>query len=167
MTHSPRTSDARHGTTDDAAYARAVGDRLRRVRQSRGLSLQAVETASEKEFKSSVLGAYERGERSISVPRLQRLALLYGAPVDSLLPDFSPGAPHAGVDRLRDGPGETDLDARLQSVAAQDPALLTRYLRMIRSQRHGSGGGWPVSIRAEDVRALELLVDPPSSPAEG
>ena len=38
------------------------------------------------EFKASVLGAYERGERAISVPRLQRLARFYSVPVDQLLP---------------------------------------------------------------------------------
>ena len=41
------------------------------------------------EFKASVLGAYERGERAISVPRLLRLAEIYEVPADQLLPrDF-------------------------------------------------------------------------------
>ena len=52
-------------------YARKVGLRLRSVRKQKHLSLHAVEEASNQEFKASVLGAYERGERSISVPRLQ------------------------------------------------------------------------------------------------
>src|SRR5579884_599732 len=69
-----------------AAYARAVGSRLRAVRKQKRLSLQAVEADSGQEFKASVLGAYERGERSISVPRLQRLARFYNVPVDQLLP---------------------------------------------------------------------------------
>src|ERR1700728_2004156 len=68
------------------AYARAVGARLRTMREQMRLSLQAVEAMSEQEFKASVLGAYERGERAISVPRLQRLAKLYDVPVDQLLP---------------------------------------------------------------------------------
>src|SRR5665213_2459488 len=68
------------------AYARAVGARLRTMRKQMRLSLQAVEAMSEQEFKASVLGAYERGERAISVPRLQRLAKLYDVPVDQLLP---------------------------------------------------------------------------------
>ena len=68
------------------AYARAVGARLRAMRKQMRLSLQAVEAMSEQEFKASVLGAYERGERAISVPRLQRLAKLYDVPVDQLLP---------------------------------------------------------------------------------
>ena len=52
---------------DDAAakYAHAVGLRLRAVRRQKRLSLQAVEKQSAEEFKASVLGAYERGERTI------------------------------------------------------------------------------------------------------
>ena len=56
------------------------------MRKQMRLSLQAVEAMSDQEFKASVLGAYERGERAISVPRLQRLAKLYDVPVDQLLP---------------------------------------------------------------------------------
>ena len=48
--------------------------------------MQEVEARSEAEFKASVLGAYERAERDISVPRLQRLANFYNVPVDQLLP---------------------------------------------------------------------------------
>ncbi|MGH9094261.1 MAG: helix-turn-helix domain-containing protein, partial [Acidimicrobiales bacterium] len=69
-----------------ASYARRVGERLRKVRKQQRLSLQAVEAHSAEEFKASVLGAYERGERAISVPRLQRLSQLYNVPVDQLLP---------------------------------------------------------------------------------
>ena len=57
-------------------YSRKVGERLRAIRRQKRLSLQEVEAASRQEFKASVLGAYERGERAISVPRLQRLARL-------------------------------------------------------------------------------------------
>lgn len=74
----------------DESYASKVGSRLRTVRRQRRLSLHAVEADSGHEFKASVLGAYERGERSISVPRLQRLAAIYGVPVDQLLPHDTP-----------------------------------------------------------------------------
>ena len=69
-----------------ASYSRKVGERLRAIRRQKRLSLQEVEAASTQEFKASVLGAYERGERAISVPRLQRLARFYNVPVDQLLP---------------------------------------------------------------------------------
>ncbi|MGQ0744913.1 MAG: helix-turn-helix domain-containing protein, partial [Acidimicrobiales bacterium] len=67
-------------------YARQVGQRLRAIRRQKKLSLQEVEASSAHEFKASVLGAYERGERVISVPRLSRLARYYNVPVDQLLP---------------------------------------------------------------------------------
>src|SRR3712207_5844696 len=70
----------------DPTYAVKVGNRLRAIRKQKRLSLQEVEASSNQEFKASVLGAYERGERAISVPRLQRLARYYSVPVDQLLP---------------------------------------------------------------------------------
>src|SRR5687768_12014660 len=70
----------------DPTYAVKVGNRLRAIRKQKRLSLQEVEANSGQEFKASVLGAYERGERAISVPRLQRLAIFYNVPVDQLLP---------------------------------------------------------------------------------
>src|SRR6187431_2560858 len=70
----------------ESGYAAKVGTRLRSIRRQKRLSLQDVEAASDHEFKASVLGAYERGERAISVPRLQRLARFYSVPVDQLLP---------------------------------------------------------------------------------
>ena len=84
-----------------ASYAEQVGERLRNIRLQKGLSLHDVEERSGKEFKASVLGAYERGERSISVPRLQRLAIFYGVPVDHLLPRLGPEAAEAANDRRR------------------------------------------------------------------
>src|SRR5947207_9519555 len=63
-----------------------VGERLRAIRRQKGLSLHDVEARSGQEFKASVLGAYERGERAISVSRLLRLAELYRVPPDQLLP---------------------------------------------------------------------------------
>jgi transcriptional regulator with XRE-family HTH domain len=67
-------------------YSRKVGERLRAIRRQKRLSLQEVEAKSNQEFKASVLGAYERGERAISVPRLQRLSRFYSVPVEQLLP---------------------------------------------------------------------------------
>src|SRR6202451_3235040 len=96
-----------------AAYARSVGARLRVVRKQMRLSLQAVEAMSDQEFKASVLGAYERGERAISVPRLQRLAKLYDVPVDQLLPqddDANRWGPTG--ERTEGGNGHTESPAR-------------------------------------------------------
>src|SRR5580698_366954 len=119
-------------------YARRVGERLRNVRRQQRLSLQAVEASSGQEFKASVLGAYERGERAISVPRLQRLAKFYNVPVDQLLPrDNGPElAWSSSADALGEGSveeedvkGKVSLDlTRLEATPAPERELLGRYL---------------------------------------
>jgi transcriptional regulator with XRE-family HTH domain len=153
-------------------YAQRVGERLRAVRKQKRLSLQAVEAASHQEFKASVLGAYERGERSISVPRLQRLADFYNVPVDQLLPRDTSGAATWATaaatesatgsgEGTRMGPdeGRVTIDlTRLESVTAPERDLLRRYLGMIQVQRQDFNGRM-ITIRSEDVRAIGCLFD--------
>ncbi len=55
-----------------------VGEILRNARKARGWTLQKVESETEQEFKASVVGAYERGERAISLVRFIRLMEWYG-----------------------------------------------------------------------------------------
>jgi transcriptional regulator with XRE-family HTH domain len=158
-----------------AAYARAVGSRLRAVRKQMRLSLQAVEAMSDQEFKASVLGAYERGERAISVPRLQRLAKLYDVPVDQLLPqdddatrwgpdgegngantDGNPGRARRQL-RPWDGHDKVTIDlTKLNSVSGPERDLLRRFLSMIQVQRQDFNGRM-ITIRAEDLRAIACL----------
>lgn len=64
----------------------SLGQRLRAARRQRGWSLGEIEAQTEGEFKASVVGAYERGERAISVQRFVRLAEIYGVAADELLP---------------------------------------------------------------------------------
>jgi len=71
---------------EQSPFSRMVGERLRSIRSQKNLSLSEVEIQSHEEFRASVLGAYERGERAISVPRLERLAKFYGVTIDQLLP---------------------------------------------------------------------------------
>jgi len=154
------------------AYARAVGSRLRAMRKQMRLSLQAVEAMSDQEFKASVLGAYERGERAISVPRLQRLAKLYDVPVDQLLPndDATPGgrwgAASSSDDRSTNGrkaapasmvPDKVAIDlTKLHTVSGPERDLLRRFLSMIQVHRQDFNGRM-ITIRAEDVRAIACL----------
>ncbi|MBO0692064.1 MAG: transcriptional regulator [Acidimicrobiaceae bacterium] len=145
----------------DASYARQVGDRLRKVRKQQRLSLQAVEAASGQEFKASVLGAYERGERAISVPRLQRLSVFYNVPVDQLLPKEGDGE-RGSRDPERNGTGEggkvsIDLTA-LSEAHGAEADLVSRYLRMIQVQRQDFNGR-VLTIREADLLALACLTD--------
>ncbi len=139
-----------------ASYAEQVGERLRNIRLQKGLSLHDVEERSGKEFKASVLGAYERGERSISVPRLQRLAIFYGVPVDHLLPRLGPEATEAAA-ALADEAVCIDLEA-LEARSEPEARTLNRYLSLIQTQR-GDFNGKVLTIRRDDVRVLAAIFD--------
>ncbi len=154
------------------AYAQAVGARLRSMRKQMRLSLQAVEAMSEQEFKASVLGAYERGERAISVPRLQRLAKLYDVPVDQLLPPDDVAVTRWGAagstedviplsaKRARQtitGSEKVAIDlTKLHTVSGPERDLLRRFLSMIQVHRQDFNGRM-ITIRSEDVRAIACL----------
>lgn len=141
----------------NASYAARVGERLRAIRLQKGLSLHDVESASEKEFKASVLGAYERGERSISVPRLQRLARFYGVPVDRLLPEPEQGPSSADAARPIEGL-RIDLLALERESRSPEAPLLGRYVQMIQMAR-GDFNGKVLTVRSDDVRALAAVLE--------
>ena len=139
-------------------YSLRVGERLRAVRKELRLSLQAVEASSNQEFKASVLGAYERGERAISVLRLQRLAAFYGVAVDRLLPPAHEVS-HEDTD--------ASLTIDLRTIAA-DPAelprlaaasgsdLIARYVSIIRNRRAEPSNA--TRLRNEDLVMLATLL---------
>jgi transcriptional regulator with XRE-family HTH domain len=139
---------------DPVSYAKVIGENLRKVRRQQGLALREVEETSDHEFRASVLGAYERGERTISVPRLQRLARLYKVPVDQLLPSAGPmrtprhPAPSESV--------RVDL-IRLAALDSPDRDVLQRYVTSVQIQR-GDFNGRVITIRDEDVRALGRIL---------
>lgn len=139
-------------------YAIELGERLRNVRQQQDLSLHDVEDASDGELKASVVGAYERGERAVSVSRLRALAEFYRVPVSSLLPATS-GAPTA---RASSRTGERlviDLTAlEYEGVADEERAVIERYVGAIQAQR-GDYNGRVLTVRASDVRALAAVLD--------
>jgi transcriptional regulator with XRE-family HTH domain len=167
-----------------ASYAQRVGERLRLIRKQKGLSLQEVEAASSQEFKASVLGAYERGERAISVPRLQRLGRFYNVPVDQLLPQdpdefgrirtdedtidlttdadaasSSPATASRAGARTRYDDERVSIDlTRLQEMAGSEREMLARYLGMIQVQRQDFNGK-VLTIRSEDLRAIACLFE--------
>jgi transcriptional regulator with XRE-family HTH domain len=143
---------------EPSGYAAIVGARLRTVRKQKRLSLQAVEAASGHEFKASVLGAYERGERAISVPRLQRLARLYEVPVDQLLPEnladgvlngsrTPTGYASRGSDKVR-----IDL-TKLKDTTGPEAAALQRFLATIQVERQDFNGQ-VLTVRGEDMRVI-------------
>ena len=144
------------------AYSRKVGERLRSIRRQKRLSLHDVEAASDAEFKASVLGAYERGERSISVPRLQRLAGFYDVPVDQLLPNDGDDSGEVIdlTDRALARQAEAHLVLDLQMLSdleGPEADMLNRYIRTIQIQRQDFNGRM-LTIRKDDMRALACIL---------
>lgn len=150
-------STSENESLDELSFARLVGERLRQIRQQKKLSLSEVESSTNQEFKASVMGAYERGERMISVPRLERLAHFYGVTVDQLLPR----------DKQREGDTQTNnaaptklrIDvAKLTMRDAKEFKMLERLLRMIQVQRQDFNGK-VITVRAHDTRAIAVILD--------
>lgn len=134
-------------STDDespSAFSIEVGRRLRAVRRSRQLSLDEVERSSGGRWSASAVGAYERGFRNLSLPRLRDLAEFYDVPMSILLGEVD--------GQVFPRPAKTVLDLlALQSNPEAEPAL--RYLRTIILER-GDFNGRVLSVRRDDVRAL-------------
>ena len=137
-----------------------VGERLRAIRRQKGLSLHDVEARSNLEFKASVLGAYERGERAISVPRLLRLAEIYEVPADQLLPRELDGeislVDPGGVSMAMETGFTIDL-VRLHDIDDPDAQILSRFATSIQLERQDFNGRM-LTIRRSDLRVLAAVM---------
>ena len=139
-----------------------MGERIRSIRKQKRLSLQEVEARSEAEFKASVLGAYERAERAISVPRLQRLANFYNVPVDQLLPgedafnELGGGSQsHEDID-ITERSLVIDL-TKLSESKTPESVVINRYLKIIQVKRQDFNGR-VLTIRRDDLQALAAII---------
>ena len=146
----------------DSGYSSLLGERIRTIRRQKRLSLQDVEARSESEFKASVLGAYERGERSISVPRLHRLSLFYSVPVEQLLPPETPlNLPDTETDTEPPAwePGQkVVIDLTRQAEAdGSEAEMIGRYLTIIQVKRQDFNGR-VLTIRGDDLQALAAIL---------
>ncbi|MGH8941691.1 MAG: helix-turn-helix domain-containing protein [Acidimicrobiia bacterium] len=131
-------------------FSASLGLRLRAARRQRGWSLGELESYTGGEFKASVVGAYERGERALSVQRLVRLAEIYAVPPSDLLPL---GSQERGV--------LIDLDV---AADAKDGDLIDRYLAAIHFLRRE---GRPDEVRNSDKAVIASLLDSTVEVASG
>lgn len=154
------TTNGTDADTDDEGYSAQVGERLRSIRKQKRLSLHDVEAQSTHEFKASVLGAYERGERALSLPRLDRLAQFYRVPVDQLLPRNSSDPSGAADDSSAIRPKLAIDISKLSQLSGAPFEMLTRFLRMIQVQRQDFNGR-VLTIRQDDKRAIAAMLDIP------
>ena len=127
-------------------FSVSLGQRLRVARRQRGWSLGEVESNTNGEFKASVVGAYERGERAISVQRFVRIADVYGFTPAELLP------------LVPEGEVMIDLDALVHDDGDR---LAERYLNAIKLLRKDPGGP---EVRHSDLAALGSILQAADMP---
>src|SRR5262245_18336815 len=132
-----------------SSFSVEVGQRLRNVRRARGLSLDDVERDSGGRWSASAIGAYERGFRNLSLPRLRELAEYYGVPMSVLLGEEI---------NLNVSFGRTKLVVDLVPLRqTPEAAEVMRYLDTIIIER-GDFNGRVLSVRHDDMRALCALM---------
>ncbi len=116
-------------------FSASLGQRLRVARRHKGWSLGEVEANTDGEFKASVVGAYERGERAISVQRFVRIAEVYSFSPSDLLPAFT----------------DVGLTIDLETLSRDDgDGLAERYLKAIKMLRRDP--------RSPEVRQSDLAI---------
>lgn len=133
-------------------YVELVGEKLRRLRLDRGLSLQEVCDRSGGAFVVSTLSAYERGKRSLSLERLLELAEIYGLSPTSLLDIDEEGE---GRSLNRNRPLRIRVD-HLDRLSEEERRPLENYLDFLRNLRNDPAREI-LTIRKDDLAYLSTL----------
>lgn len=133
-------------------HAQRIGARLRRIRNQQQLSLADVQARSNGVWKAVVVGAYERGDRAVTLSRLASLAEFYGVPVADLLPEVP------GHDDDHETPASrftldlTRLDAHPPQLAG-----VARFVALIR-RRRGDHNGRVMTLRGGDLETVAMAM---------
>lgn len=133
---------------------RWIGARLRAIREQKRLSLVDVERLSGGDLGTSTIGAYERGDRAISVPKLDRIADFYGVPIEQFLPRSAPGPEATRTSPISDLLC-IDVDL-LDRLGGAEFLALRRYLSIIREQRTDPTSG-PITLRGADAVVVAAM----------
>ena len=134
---------------------KSISLRLRSLRKSRGWTLHDVERISKGSIKAVVMGSYERGTRSISLPRCLELANLFEIPISELLAETSL--------RSLEGVKSKRFDLRRSALLAgsQDEKEFTQLHKFLiaLAQRRGDWNGEILTLRSSDIDTLTLLLE--------
>ena len=121
--------------------------RLRKIRESQGLTLQDVATRSKGAISAIALGSYERGDRSISARKIMQIAHLYGLPVGELF--------NAADKNLEAGRVVIDLRKLTLSEDPMGKQLLIILKRIVAMRRDWNGE--VISLRSGDISNLKTF----------
>ena len=139
--------------SDNSETSQAIGEKLRQIRKEQRLSLHDVEQQSNHEFKASVVGAYERGDRSISVARLIRLCENYHVAPSSVLPS------ETTIDLTAEEGSPRRVVIDLGKIANNNHAeamVIGRFAQSVHQQRNDSTGRF-LTLRSDDMRILSAV----------
>lgn len=140
------------------ASTREIARRIRQIRKSKRLTLDAVAARSNGQLKSVVLGSYERGTRAISLARAIQIAAALDVPLTHLISDqtasnVSLSEPLAiDLRALRDR-------AKIGAVLPEEKRFLPPLLDFATwvAQRRSDWNGEILTVRKSDVETLALL----------
>lgn len=107
----------------------SLGERLRRLRLERNLSLYDVERLSGYHF--TTIGKYERGERRPSLEVLRELARLYQVPLSELLDE---------EEREKEEPARKRIQEAVELLTEEEAELLAAFLLCLLSGRRSRAG---------------------------
>ena len=153
------TSEAAISKVGSRRLTIVIGATLRAARLKAGLSLEQLARRSGGRYKPSSLGGYERGERTLSVPRFCDLAELLGVPPDQLLSrtlgDLDPAENQEvllDLRRLPDSTGGRQVARYAHEIQSMRGDFLSEVLTL-------RSGDLRVMARTRGVPVRRLLVD--------
>lgn len=114
-------------------FEQEIGNRLRNLREVRGLTRRDVQYLTKGEFKESILAMYEGGSRRIPTPRLKELADFYGVSPAFLMGESATPRPDAKT---------YDVEAILMSdprYSDEERNLIFQVLNIIKAKRKAEG----------------------------
>ncbi len=124
-----------------------ICQRLRTVRERKGLTLLDVEGRSGGEISAVALGSYERGHRNVSLSKLLQIAKIYELPISEIVTE--------GSERVETGRFTFDLRKIMRSQLPESDTVV-RILQEIAVQR-GDWNGEVMSIRAVDIANFQIF----------
>lgn len=138
-------------------HAQRIGARLRRIRNQQQLSLADVQHRSGGVWKAVVVGAYERGDRAVTVTRLAELANFYGVPLHDLLPGSREPAGGGGQPTTGGQEADQRIILDLTRLDEKAPGLkpVARFVDHVRSRR-GDHNGRIMTLRGGDVETVAM-----------
>lgn len=130
-----------------------TSEKLRKIRKSKGWSLQDVEKISRGKWKAVVIGSYERSDRAISLKKAIELMDFYGVPMNALFEETP--IPSENTESF----GQLILDQRLIKQNTE-PKLegIKRMIAFITSRRK-DWNGEVLSLRSSDLQFISILLN--------